>query len=148
MGRKTLTVVAIATILAFAASIAGAQTYQDSLNITATDAVSGERVSLDTSETGRAEDAGLALSVSQPDAAGPARVVSIDLRDTTGTDRAVDLDVTLSAELTGWQWYRNIREATPVAPLSRFLEDQYPLAAVTPEDGGEGKSVGIFDFDE
>ncbi len=126
----------IAAISALAVTAAFAQDYQAPLTITATDAVSGESVSLDTSQTGRAQAAGLVLEVQQA-AQGPAtRIARIELRDTTGEDRAVDLDVRLGADLAGWNWHEDIRRATPISTASQLTERQYPLIVVTPPGAG------------
>lgn len=133
-------------IIVLSSATAFAQDYQAPLTVTATDAVSGESVSLTTSETGQARGAGLALEVRQtaqdPAAPGvdrgprvPARIVQIDLRDTTGEDRAVDLTVALDADLTGWSRHRDIRTSEPITPASQMSERQYPLMVVTPPDG-------------
>ncbi|MGC9319106.1 MAG: hypothetical protein ACP5KN_13825, partial [Armatimonadota bacterium] len=132
-------------MLCILAPAASAQLPDAPLSITLTDVVAGE-----TSEPlrlplyGRADATALGLRISaQTRAQGPARVVGVDLQDLRGEDRAVDLDVTLPLDLTGWAWHHDIRQSDSIEAASEFAERQYPLAVVTPADGGEGLALAV-----
>ncbi|MBD3292521.1 MAG: hypothetical protein GF393_06325, partial [Armatimonadia bacterium] len=143
MCRTMLHTLTVTAMIALVASAVHAQTWQAPLTVTVSDAVSGESISLGTAETGRVEGAGLLLSANQTGADGPARVLSIDLRDTTGRDRAIDLEIALGADLTGWTWHHDLRRTTPISPVSQLQERRYPLVVATPADGGEGVAMAV-----
>ncbi len=142
MRTAMLRAVTAFAILALIATVAFAQTYQTALNVTVTDAVSGESFSLTAEDRQRTGADGIVASV-EPMSIGGARLLRIRLRDTTGEDRAVDLRVSLEADLTGWRWHEDIRRATPISPASAMRESQYPLVTVTPPDGGEALAMAV-----
>lgn len=122
------------------------------VTVIVTDVISGETFSLDLPPAERAVAAGLELSARQavhdlpwsglrvgPSVSG--RVVELDLRDATGKDRAVDLDVVLPTDLTGWTWWHDINTSEPIAADSQFVEKQYPLIAVTSDSGGLAMAI-------
>ncbi|MEA3401785.1 MAG: hypothetical protein U9R79_11145 [Armatimonadota bacterium] len=115
------------------------------LRITLTDVVAEQsadplRVPLD----GRADATVLDVRISaQTRAEGPARVIGVHLQDLRGGDRALDLDVTLPLDLTGWTWHHDIRQSERIDAASELAERQYPLIVVTPEGGGEGIAMAI-----
>lgn len=132
--RIAIAVVAIAGIAAPVIAQTGGP-----LTVTVTDVVSGTGFTLDTSAQAQASAAGLELTARQTTrvtGAVPVRILELELRDTTGEDRAVDLDVALATDLTGWRWHHDINTAEPIGPASQFAERQYPLVAVTSDDTG------------
>lgn len=114
------------------------------LIVTVTDVVGETAFTLDTAAATRASGAGLELSARLEAAkarALPVRVLDLHLRDTTGQDRAVDLDVHLAADLSGWRWHHDINTAEVIGPDTEFTESQYPLVAVTSETSGMAMAV-------
>lgn len=141
---RSASVIVAMTVVALVMFVctASAQTWTEPLAITATDAVSGQSVSLNTGEAGRAEGAGLAIVAEavqdQPGSGAdrpPVRIMQISVTDTTGEDRAVDLRVALAADLVGWDWHEDINSFSPITLASLLTERQYPLVVVTPPIG-------------
>ena len=73
--------------------------------------------------------------------------VEVELNDLSNPPkpRALDLEVTLPAQLAGWTWHRNWREDNTIAPDSRFSDDEqaggfpvtrYPFSAVSKNGSG------------
>lgn len=109
------------------------------LTVTVTDVVSGASFALDTSAQAQTGAAGLELTARQMNrdaGAVSVRILELELRDTTGEDRAVDLDVTLATDLAGWRWHHDINSAEPIDPAAQFAERRYPLAVITSDTGG------------
>jgi len=69
--------------------------------------------------------------------------LTLSLVDTTGTDRAVDLDASLPLNLEGWTWWHDINRSEPIKADAAFAEHQYPLIVVTPPDGDSGLCLAV-----
>ena len=110
------------------------------MELTVTDVVSGQPFSLEVVTEARAAAGGLHL-VATISEQGAVRVLDATVRDTTGEDRAVDLDITLPIDLTGWTWWHDINSSEPIGAASQFVEGQYPLVAVTAEADGLAMAV-------
>jgi len=74
-------------------------------------------------------------------ARAPAVMVEVTLQDLRAEDRAVDLDVTLPMDLTGWTWWHDINAFEPIDAASQFAERRYPLVVVTSNAGGLAMAI-------
>ncbi len=74
-------------------------------------------------------------------ARGPTVMVEVTLQDLRAEDRAVDLDVTLPMDLTGWTWWHDINAFEPIDAASQFAERRYPLVVVTSNAGGLAMAI-------
>ncbi|MGI6082947.1 MAG: hypothetical protein ACOYEP_08760 [Limnochordia bacterium] len=69
--------------------------------------------------------------------------VTVALRDTTGQDRALDLEAFYPIDLSGWTRWSDINTSQLMASYHRFSEKRYPFVAVSPPQGDTGLCVGV-----
>jgi len=72
-----------------------------------------------------------------------AHSLTLSLADTTGGDRAVDLDASLPISLEGWTWWHDLNRSEPIKADATFAEHQYPLVVVTPPEGETGLCLAV-----
>ncbi len=70
-------------------------------------------------------------------------LVSGEVRDTRGADRAVDVLFTLPVEAQGWRWHDDILSATDLTADTGVVTSDYPLAAITRQDGATGLGLAL-----
>ena len=69
--------------------------------------------------------------------------VTVVVRDTTGQDRALDLEAFYPIDLTGWTRWLDINTSQVMASFHRFKEKRYPFLAVSPPQGDTGLCMGV-----
>jgi hypothetical protein len=69
--------------------------------------------------------------------------VTIALRDTTGSDRALDLDVLYPLALSGWTRWADINTSQVMETHSHFSERRYPFVVMSPPQGDDALCVGV-----
>ncbi len=75
--------------------------------------------------------------------AGDCIVVSGEVRDMRGVDRALDVLFELPIATEGWRWHQNILSATDLDGETSIETADYPLAAVTRADGSAGLGIAM-----
>ncbi len=133
-------ITSVAVLSALIPVAALAQPAPEPVTVTVTDVVSGDAFSLQVPANDRTAAGGLELTARMSEQ-GAVRVLEATVRDTTGEDRAVDLDVALPMDLTGWTWWHDINASEPIDAASQFTESQYPLVAVTSQTGGLAMAI-------